>query len=124
MKPLILRREDPPGDEVVVVRAGEMASEMVRRAATRSLEEVGFLGVSVFAALDLAEEQLCHDELDLVRYGKVRLSNFGRLRREGFAVIPTLARPHFDIVLPDLDDDTLRRLASCFDAPIPNPGRR
>jgi hypothetical protein len=32
------------------------------------------------------------------------------LRSLGFALIPTLDRPHFDVVLPDLDDTTLDRL--------------
>lgn len=49
---------------------------------------------------------------------------FGALRERGFPLIPTLGRPHYDIVLPDLDPPTLERLDQCFDAPIPNPARR
>ena len=30
---------------------------------------------------------------------------------------------HYDIVLPDLSDETLSRLEECFDHPVPNPGR-
>jgi hypothetical protein len=45
-------------------------------------------------------------------------------RSLGFALIPTLDRPHFDVVLPDLDDATLDRLELGFDVPIPNPARR
>jgi hypothetical protein len=59
----------------------------------------------------------------LLRYGKVRLSTVGRLRAAGFALLPTLRRPHYDVVLPDITDLTLDRLDGAFDAPIPNPGR-
>lgn len=123
MRLLPLRSEDPPDDTVVIVRGGEMVSNHIRRTATRSFEEFGFYGVSVFAALDTDVDELCGREPELGRYGKVRLSTVGRLRRERFAVIPTLDRPHFDIVLPDITADTLERLESAFDAPIPNPAR-
>ena len=36
-------------------------------------------------------------------------------------MLPTLARPHFDIVLADLEDDTLVRLESGFGRPGLNP---
>lgn len=39
------------------------------------------------------------------------------------ALLPTLARPHFDVLLPDLDDETLDRLELGFDNAIPNPAR-
>lgn len=59
-----------------------------------------------------------------MRYGKVRLSTVGALRAAGFAVIPTLARPHYDVVLPDVTAPTLSRLEGCFEPPVPNPARR
>jgi hypothetical protein len=34
-----------------------------------------------------------------------------------------LARPHYDVVLPDLAEATLGRLERAFDAPVPNPAR-
>jgi hypothetical protein len=42
----------------------------------------------------------------------------------GFVLLATLARPHYDVVVPDLDDDTLGRLDAGFDAAVRNPGRR
>jgi hypothetical protein len=39
-------------------------------------------------------------------------------------VIATFDQPHFDVVLPDVSELTVARLDRCFDAPIPNPGRR
>lgn len=54
----------------------------------------------------------------------MRLSTAGRVRQAGFVLLPTLGRPHYDIVLPDTSDGTLGRLDACFDPPVPNPGRR
>ncbi len=65
----------------------------------------------------------CRDGPELERYGKVRLSTAGRLRSLGFALVPTLDRPHYDVVLPDLADATLDRLEIGFDRPVPNSSR-
>ena len=124
MKELVLREELPPDDVVVVIRGGEMNSDFVRRTATRSYEEVGVFTVSVFLALGDAVEELCRSVEDLERYGKVRLSTVGRLRSLGFALLPTLDAPHFDVLLPDLEAGTLDRLELGFDPPVPNPARR
>jgi hypothetical protein len=37
-------------------------------------------------------------------------------------LLATFDRPHYDIALPDLSDDAISRLDTCFDAPTPNPG--
>jgi hypothetical protein len=100
-----------------------MQSEFVRRTASDAHDEFGIFAVSVFLALDEPVETLCATEPYLSRYAKIRISAVGRLRGAGFALIPTLARPHYDIVLPDLSDQTLSRLEECFDPPVPNPGR-
>jgi len=100
-----------------------MNSASVRRTATGSRDEYGIFAVSVFVALDVPVEHLCQERSELQRYRKVRLSTVDRLRSLGFALIPTLDRPHYDIVLPDLDDITLDRLELGFDLPIINPGR-
>ncbi len=123
MRPIVLRDEDAPDDAVVVVRGGEMNGDTVRRTATDAFDEFGIYAVSVFLALDVSVEQLCRDRPELQRYGKVRMSTAGRLRALGFAMIPTLDRPHFDVVLPDLADATLDRLESGFDRPVLNPSR-
>lgn len=123
MRPIVLRDEDPPDDDVVVVRAGEMKRDVVLRSALRSLREAGYLGVSVFAALDQTVPELCAQDPDLVRYGQIRTSTFRRLRQAGFAVLPTMDRPHFDILLPDVEVPTFERLEGCFDEAVQNPGR-
>ena len=123
MTSIELRDEEPPDDVVVVVRGGEMNSAFVRRSAQDTHDEVGLYAISVFLAVDESYEDLCRAEGGLARYGKVRLSTAGRLRALGFALLPTLARPHFDVLLPDLADATLDRLELAFDQPIPNPAR-
>lgn len=123
MTPIILRDEQVPPDAAVVVRGGEMNGESVRRTAIGSHAEYGIFAVSVFVAFDVSVEQLCQERPELQRYRKVRLSTVDRLRSLGFALIPTLDRPHYDVVLPDVDDITLDRLELGFDLPIVNPGR-
>lgn len=123
MEPIVLRDEDPPNDIVVVVRGGQMDSDYVRRTALDSYDELGLYTVSVFLALDDPVEVLCAREPYLARYGKVRLSTVGALRGAGFALIPTLSRPHYDVVLPDITPSTLGRLDDSFEPPAPNPAR-
>lgn len=122
MRPFALRTEEPPPDETVVVRAGQMSTDNVRRSASRFFDEHGVYALSVFAALDHPIDELCRDRV-LVRYGVIRTSAFGVLRAAGFALLPSLRRPHFSIVLPDLEPATVDRLSACFGGPAPNPGR-
>jgi hypothetical protein len=124
VRPLILRDELPPDDAIVVVRGGTMNSEFVRSSATDAFDDFGFFGVSVSLALECAVDELCSNDPRISRYGKVRLSTAGRIRALGFALLPTLARPHYDVVLPDLADETLDRLELAFDLPIPRPNSR
>jgi hypothetical protein len=124
MRPLLLRDELPPDDTVVVVRGGEMKSEYVRSSARDAFFDVGVFAVSVALSLDLPVEQLCASDRRIARYGKVRLSTVGRVRELGFALLPTLDRPHYDVVLPDLEDATLDRLELAFDLAIPRPVSR
>jgi hypothetical protein len=120
---LVLRGESPPDDAVVVVRGGEMNSAFVRASAQDSFDDFGIFTISVSLTLDMPVEELCVTDRRLTRYGQVRLSTVGRLRVLGFALLPTLARPHYDVVLPDLANDTLDRLELGFDPPIPRPHR-
>lgn len=125
MKLVALRGEEPPDDAVVVVRAGAngLSRDGIARTADRSSRAFGFLGVSVFLAVDHDVGELCRRQGELQRYGQVSLSTVGRVRGAGFPLLATGDRPHFDIVLPDLSVATLDRLAAVFDPPQPNPGR-
>ena len=99
-----------------------MSIDDVRRTAVRSQADVGTHLVSCYATLDQELPALCRHR-NLFRYSRVRTSNFAGLRAAGFALLPSNARPHFDILLPDVSDATLQRLVACFDPPIPNPAR-
>lgn len=125
MKPLVLRSEDPPPAGSALVRAGErgLDHDLLRRTATRTHAEFGYYGVSVYIALDGSVDELCGSVPALGRYGQIRLSVVRRLREASFALLPTGPRPHFSIVLPDLEDPTLERLGACFDEPLPNPAK-
>jgi hypothetical protein len=101
-----------------------MATERLADTASDAFDDYGVYAVSVEAAVDMTVDELCRTSSRIGdRYGRVRLSTFGRLRQVGFAVIPTFKRPHFDVVLADLSELTLARLDRCFDEPIRNPGR-
>jgi hypothetical protein len=121
MSPILLRDEDPPGDAVVVVRGGLMNSGYVRESATDTFEEYGIFALSVFLTLDRTFAELCGAEPFLSRYRQVRRSTVARVRAAGFALLPTLGRLHYNVVLPDATDRTLERLDSAFDPPEPNP---
>lgn len=120
-----LRREPPPGDDVLVVRGGEDSAEKLRRHAERIhrayvLDGRPLYGLSVYCALDeLAGRRLTRQ---LASYRLVRLSTVGRLRTAGFPLLPTFARPHFTIVLPSVESADLDRLLACFDPASHNPG--
>jgi hypothetical protein len=122
VNPLVLRNELPPEEAVVVIRGGEMNSLFVRKTAEDSLSQFGIYTISVALALDMSPDELCRRDRRISRYGKVRFSTVGRLRSLGFAFLPTLTRPHYDIVLPDISDDTLDRLELAFDLPVERPG--
>ena len=119
---LPLRSDLPPDDAAIVIRAGVMTAENVRRVAERSFALYAVFGISVEGVLDTTVQHACQGER-IVGYRRVRLSSFGRLRAAGFAVLATFDHPHFMVVLADLSELTLARFDRCFDEPIPNPGR-
>lgn len=123
MSPLVLRHEEPPADAIVIIRGGLLAHDSIVRTATTSFERHGFYGVSVFAAIGMTIEELVGrtPELGADRYKQLRRSTVGELRAAGFALLPTLEWPHFDIVLPDVEESTLDRLVACFSEPFANP---
>lgn len=121
---LPIRGEEPPDDTVVIIRAGVMAPEPVRRTARDAFEDFGLYLVSVEAVLEGTIDATCRTSPrigDL--YGKIRLSTAGRLRGAGFVLLATFDRPHYDVALPEVSDAVIDRLDRCFDAAIPNPGR-
>jgi hypothetical protein len=124
VQPLPIRRERPPDDGVVVIRAGVMERGGIEVAASRCFEGYGVLGISVEAAIGVSVVEACRTSPRLARYRQLRLSTFGRLRTAGFPLVATFDSPHYTLTLPDLSEITLARLERTFDDPIPNPGRR
>jgi hypothetical protein len=121
-RPLPLRADLPPDDATVVLRAGVMSGDGVRRAAERTLAIYAVYGISVEGVIGTTVQEACRGER-IVSYRSVRLSSFGRVRQAGFALLATFDHPHFTLVLADLSELTMARLDRCFDDPIPNPGR-
>lgn len=120
-RPLPMRRDQPPDDTAVVIRAGVMSTAVVRRSAERTFDAFGVFGISVAGVIGETVLQACRNSNAISAYRQIRLSTFGRLRGAGFALLATFDHPHFTIVLPDLSEITLARLDRCFDDPIPNP---
>lgn len=122
--PIVLRDEPIPDDAVVIIRGGELAPATARKAVLNNRAKHGYFGLSVEAALDADWETVCRTSPRLRgRYGQVRLSEAGHLRRAGFPLFPTGDRPHYDVVLPDDSDYHMDRLIACFGDPVDNPGR-
>ncbi len=120
-----MRDEAPPGDDVVVVRGGlhSLALEKMREVCEDSLADSGFYGLSVFAVLDGDVQRLCERVPRLRSPGTIWVATCHELRRRGFDLLASDARPHFDIVLPDLEPGTIEALVACFTA-IENPAKQ
>ena len=105
----------------MVIRAGVMEAEAVRRSAERTFDRFAVYGISVEGVVGTSVLDACRNSQTLLVYRQVRLSTFGRLREAAFAVLATFEHPHFTVVLPDLSELTLARLDRVVDPPIPNP---
>jgi transposase-like protein len=121
---LRLREEVPPEDHVVVIRGGiieDRADDELRKRAQDAEARIGLLAQSVLLAAEADVSSVCLRDGRVSRYGQVNLSTVARLRRAGFALLPTLDAPHYSVVLPDLNSETIQRFRNCFDPAQPNP---
>lgn len=128
LRPHVREDEDPPDDTVVVIRGGPDNADKLTRHAARThrafeLDGEPIWGVSVFLALDQAGgaslEGLLSDRLRT--YREVHLPALVDLRAAGFEVLPTFARPHFTVVFPDSEPETLASFLSALGKPVENP---
>lgn len=120
MRSLRLRDETPPEDHVVVIRGGiveDRTDDELRKRAHDAEARIGLLAQSVLLAAAADVSSVCLRDGRVSRYGQVNLSTVARLRRAGFALLPTLDAPHYSVVLPDLDSETIQRFRNCFDRP-------
>ena len=120
MQRLQLRNESPPDDAVVVIRGGIMNLESLRRSAQVAYQETGMHLISVFLTDEDNFTAVC-SRPELRRYKSIRTSHVAKLRQTGFILLATFQNPHYDIALPNLEDETLIRLAECFNPPTSNP---
>jgi hypothetical protein len=91
-RPLPLRADVPPDDATVVLRAGVMSGNNVRRAAERTFAIYAVYGISVEGVIGTTMQEACRAER-IVSYHRVRLSSFGRVRQAGFALLATFDHP-------------------------------
>jgi len=121
---LRLREEIAPQDHIVVIRGGileDRTDDELRKRATDAEARLGLLTQSVLLTPEADVVHVCQSDGRVSRYGRVNLSTVARLRRAGFALLPTLDAPHYSVVLPDVSPATLQRFRSCFDPAQPNP---
>jgi hypothetical protein len=116
---LRVRRESLADDALVVVRGGLLGRSRLRRDAILTFHRFGEYGISVLAAPDEAAlDALASTTLQ--REPVLTLMRMGTLRAAGFEVRPTFRRPHFTVMLPDLDAD-IDRLVACDNEVRDNP---
>lgn len=109
MSPLRVRREPAPDDGLFLVRGNELVAEMLRRDAIRTYRRFGEYGVSVLGASTEADIDGLAGGL-LRRFEVLTVMSAGALRRSGIELRPTFRRPHYTVMLPDLDEDIFRLL--------------
>ena len=106
-----VRKEEPPDDTLVVVRGGEFSAEALRFDVTEAFRRFGEYGLSVFAV----EDEATFDDLargQLRRFEILTLATAGAIRSVGLELRPTFRRPHYTIMVPELDAD-IARLVRC-----------
>lgn len=99
----------------------ERTDDQLRKRAKDAEVRIGLLAQSVLLAPESDVSEVCQRDGRVSRYGHVNLSTVARLRRTGFALLPTLDEPHYSVALPDLSSETIQRFRSCFDPAQPNP---
>ncbi len=118
-----LRDEQPPAAATVLIRGGPDTVGKLRRHAERTarawaLDGRPFLGISVFAVLDMPlEDQL---RRRFTSFRTVYLPTAGRLAEHRFELLPTGQRPHFTVRLQHADESELDRLLAALGAAQPN----
>lgn len=119
--PLTSRSEPPLPDEALVLRGGMMLARDLALAAERCEAQLGFPGISVFAATGTGFRELLLAAPALRTYRVVRRSTAGAVRSLGCELVATGIAPHITLRLPGTDFATLARLRDLFGPPIPNP---
>lgn len=104
MSPLRVRREALADDSLVVVRGGPLDRDELLADAERAFRRFGEHAVSVLAA-PTDEELDALARTTLRRYARLTVTTAGAIRRAGLDLRPTFRRPHYSVMLPDLNAD-------------------
>ena len=120
MDRLSLRKETPPDDAIVVIRGGNMMLESLRKSAEASFRETGLYLISIFLVEGQGLDDVCARP-ELRRYRSIRTSIVGKIKSTDFLLLATFQRPHYDIAVPNLADESLIKLINCFSPSIRNP---
>ena len=111
MSRLRVRGEPAPDDDFLVVRGDELTEETLRVDAQRTHTRFGEFGVSVMGARNDAElDELARTVLR--RFRLLTVMTAGAVRRVGLELRPTFRRPHYSVMLAELDED-VERLLRC-----------
>jgi len=95
--------DDLDDDQTVVIRGGDLGPVVLREDAERYHSIYGDYGISVFAARDVAVDELAQ-QAPLVRFEILTLVRVGALRACGLRLEPTGRNPrHFTVAFDDLD---------------------
>ncbi|MHB1536194.1 MAG: hypothetical protein ACYC1D_16605 [Acidimicrobiales bacterium] len=108
----------------VVVRGGTMQILDVAFAVEKCRTEHGVLGLSVYAGQLQSLEDLCATAS--LPHPQVRATTLDRLASSvpGVVLLPTFRAPHYTLVLPDSESETVWAVCHAFDPPVPNPAQR
>lgn len=120
----LLRAEQPLPGTTIVVRGGRDTVDKLRRHALRtarawSLDGLPLLGISVFAVLGIALEDLLVRRFATFR--TVYLPTAGQLGGRGFELLATGQAPHYTVRLRRADDKELGELLAALGPAQANP---
>jgi hypothetical protein len=107
-------------DMIVVVRGGDLVSEILERDARRAHEIYGTYAISVFAADGVTVDELAQ-EPPLVRFASITLMTVGAIRAAGLRLSPSGRNPlHHSIDFDELESG-VAALMVCEHRTILNP---
>jgi len=119
VSPFRIRDDRLADDALVVVRGGTLDRDGVRADALAAHARFGEYGISVFGAEDeVAVDVLARDRL--AQFESLVLMTAGAIRGAGLELRPTFRRPHYTIMLPDLERD-VALLLGCENVQKTNP---
>jgi hypothetical protein len=108
-------------DDALVVRGGELKILDVAQAIDLCWTEHGVYGLSVWAAETPDVPALCA-LVPILPHAQVCWTTAGMLRAlDGVELVSTRAAPHYTLVIPNSESDTVEGVRDCFSNPIPNP---